>query len=192
MPDIDKIDLNHIQSLIESGSAELTVEEQLYLDRLEIIRGLYTKYKSKSFIVNHLVTSQRITREYAVRLYVDSLNYFYANNEVTKDAWRAIYAEKMENLAMVAWETNDLETYRRAIMSAAELRGLHKDEPPRLPDELLDRRIIIYSTDPTKLGIPKISKKELAEFIDNLDITETEKDIQRRDAGFVDVEFEEV
>lgn len=93
---------------------------------------------------------------------------------------------------MVAWETNDLETYRRAIMSAAELRGLHKDEPPRLPDELLDRRIIIYSTDPTKLGIPKISKKELAEFIDNLDITETEKDIQRRDAGFVDVEFEEV
>jgi len=44
--------------------------------------------------------------------------------------------------------------------------------------------------DPQKLGIPKVDRRELAEFIDNIDITESEKVKLRRDAQIDDVTFD--
>jgi hypothetical protein len=74
-------------------------------------------------------------------------------------------------------------------MDAANLRGVNKDKEDPLPDGLLDRRIIVYVMDPEKLGIPKVDRRELAEFIDSIDITESEKLKLRKDAQIEDVPF---
>ena len=113
-----------------------------------------------------------------------------AYNDVKTQAWANIYADRLDNMAMIATEMNDLETARRLTMDAANLRGVNKEKSDPLPDGLLDRRVIVYVMDPEKLGIPKVDRRNLAEFIDKIDITESEKLKLRRDAQVEDVAFE--
>ncbi len=180
-----------IQAYIEHGREKIPAHLVEYIDQLELIRSFYSKYKTKAFIINHIVKVYGVTRQHAGRLFVDALNFFYSDNQVKKEAWRNVYAEKLEYAAALAWERNEIENYRRCLQTAAEMRGLFREEPPALPDELLDRRVIIIQMDPTKLGIPKVSRSELAGFIDKLDVTAHDKHKLRQDAGIIDVEFME-
>ena len=85
---------------------------------------------------------------------------------------------------------NDLEQARRCLVDAAEIRGVTKDQPPQLPADLLDRRPVFYTMDIQKLGIPKIPRVRLAEYIDKLDLTDLEKSKFKREAMVEDAPFE--
>ncbi|MHC1707494.1 MAG: hypothetical protein AB9842_08230 [Bacteroidales bacterium] len=190
--DIDQIDINPIQALINKGEIHnLTQQQSRYLEMMETARGMYMKYKSQNFIINTLMRTRGVTRVVAGRIFCDALNFFYMDNDVSKDAWRNIYAEKLEHAAALAWEKNEIENYRRCIVSAAEMRGLNKEDAPKLPPEIFDRRPVIYINDPVKIGIPRISKSELLKFIEELDITDMDRRKIMMDANITDVEFEE-
>lgn len=188
---MENYDLSEIQTLMSTGKGNLPESAQRVLFMLDTVRAMYQKYETKPIIINTLVRTYNITRERAGQVFADALNYFYLDHQVTKEAWRNIYAEKFENAAAVCWEENDMEGYRRNLLSAAEMRQLNKEDPPKVPDELLDRRTIIYINDPKKLGIPPISRSDLAAFIDKHDITEIEKDKLYQDAGIKDIEWED-
>ena len=187
--DTNSYELHELQAFMNSGQTSLPEHMQKYLEHLDTIRSMHQKYNSKRFIINYLVASNHVTRQEALRWYSDAINFFYLNNEITKEAWRNVYAEKLEDAASVAWHLNDMETFSRNIIRAADLRQLNKEDPPTLPADFYDRRTIIYSTDISKLGIKRESRVKLAEFIDALDITELEKDDARKDAGILDVDF---
>ena len=189
--DLNAIEIKDIQAYFSETRCTLPENMQLYLDQLELIRSMHQKYKSKHFITNHLVTSRKITRQLAHKLYCDALNYFYLDNTITKEAWRNIYAEKLDASADVAWHLNDMETYARNIVRAAEMRGLNQVDPPALPDDFYDRRVIIYDTDITKIGFKRESRAQLGEFIDALEITDSEKDAARQDAGILGLDLME-
>ncbi|MFZ4705389.1 MAG: hypothetical protein ACOYMF_05215 [Bacteroidales bacterium] len=185
-----RIDPDEIKEFIETGQAgNMPVEYVKYLEQMELVRSMYSKYKSRNFILNYLVETFKFTRRRADMIYSDSVNFFYAEHKVKKEAWRNVYAEMLDNAARVAWEQNDMEKYRRCIESAAKMRGLDKEDPALLPEELLDRRTIIIQTDPERFNIPKASRSELAKFIDGLDVAEMDKHKLRQDAGIIDVEF---
>jgi hypothetical protein len=59
-----------------------------------------------------------------------------------------------------------------------------------VPAEFYDRRPVLYTMRLKDLGLPEVSRAELATFIDQLDITEREKVKVRRDAQIDDVPFE--
>lgn len=187
--DFNEVRIEDLQAFISSGQSQLPEPMLHYIDIIDTVRSMYQKYKSKAFIINYLVVKYSITKQYAGRLFVDSINFFYLDNGIKKEAWRNIYAEKLENSAQVAWELNDMETYARNIVRAAEMRGLDKEDPPALPEHFYDRRTIIYHNDVTKLNLPRANRAQLAEFIDNLPITETEKIDAKKDAGILTLNF---
>lgn len=190
--EIDDLRYEQLQQFITSGKkGDMPEDIVSFLSLLEAVRSMYGKYESKQAILKTLTSPVYGLTEYrATKIFMHALNFFYTDNDVKKEAWRNIYAEKLENAAMVAWEKDEMENYRRLIVSAAEMRGLNLPDPVRLPDEVYDRRPVIYLLDSKKLGLPPVSRQELGAFIDNLPIPEKNKALAKRDALVEDAEFE--
>lgn len=164
------------------------------MELIELVRGMYSKYETKGFIVNTLMAEPYgLSRVRATRLYYDTLSFFYSDNNVKQKAWENIYATHLDNLAYYALEKDDIETARRCFLDAAKMRGVGREEKVDIPEEMLNRPVIIYSIDPAKAGIQPASRRELSDFIDNLpEISERERVRIKKDAGVIETTlFEE-
>jgi len=188
----DKNQLEQLKGLIERGEIRnLPAPMVEYFEQIDFIRSLYLRWESKPFIVNAVALKWPYLNKVKIsKIYNETLNFFYLDNEIKVEAWRNIYAERLDNMAALAVEMNDLEEARRCLNDAAEIRGVNKDQPPQIPEELLDRRPVLYTIDIQRLGIPKVDRSKLASFIENLDLSEPEKQKYRRDAMIEDVPFE--
>jgi hypothetical protein len=184
--------LEALKIMIEKGDIKgLTTIQVEFIDQIDYIRGLHLRWRSKPFIVNAVrMRWPNLSKIQVGKLYNDTLNFFYLDNDVKIEAWRNIYAEKLDNLAALALDMNDGELSRRCIADAAGIRGVNKEVPPQVPPEVLDRRPVFYTIDITKLGIPKIDRPDLASLIDNLDLSREEKNRFKREAMIEDVPFE--
>jgi len=193
---LEAVDLNILQHYITTGkSSGLPNDVVIYLELLEMVRSMYSKYETKNFIINTLMAPvYELSRKLATQLYFDALNFFYSDNSVKQKAWENIYADHMEKLAYYAIERDEIENARRCFMDAAKLRGVGREERSEIPQEMLNRPVIIYTLDPEKVGLPMASRKELAEFIDNIpEISERERVRVKRDAGVIETTlFEEI
>lgn len=193
---LNNVDLNILQSYIKTGKSKSMPDDLvLYLEMMEVVRALYSKYETKPFIINLMMSKPyELSRFHANRLFYDSLNFFYADNDVKQKAWENIYATHLDNIAYYAIEKDDLETAQRCFIEAAKLRGVGRDEKSEVPAEMYNRPVIIYTIDPSKVGIKPANRKELADFIDNIpDISERERVRLTRDAGITEVTlFEEI
>lgn len=166
-----------------------------YLELLELVRSLYSKYETKQFIIKTLTLPiYNLTEEKATRLYYDALNFFFADNQVKQKAWQGIYATHLDNIAYYAIERDDLETARRCFVDAAKMRGVNNEEKQEISDEMYSKPVIIYTIDSEKAGIPSASRRELSQFIDSLpEISERERNRVKRDAGITESTlFEEI
>jgi ribonucleotide reductase alpha subunit len=180
----------NVEQMIESpGSALALIKADV--EQIEFIRELFVTYSSKSKIIERIVQKWKIRSYEAERLFNEVVNFYYiTNNEVKVEAWKNIYAERLDNLFLLCFNINDFETARRCLIDAAELRGVNKDLPLQLPPELLDRRPILYSMKPSDVGVTDANRHELALLIDNLEIDEKDKLRIRRDARIDDIDFE--
>jgi hypothetical protein len=188
----EKSEYEQLQGLIERGETKnLPANVVQYYEQVDFIRCLHGKYESKSFIIN-AVTLQwpNLTKHKATQLYFESLNFFNLDNPVKVEAWANIYADRMDQMAMICYEMGDMETWRRMTMDAAQLRGVGKDKPNEIPDALLDRRPVLYTIHLRDLGIEEVNRNDLAAFIDSLDITERQKTKYKREGMVEDVPFE--
>lgn len=190
--DEERNEYENLQALVERGDTKNLPEKVVkYYEQVDFIRCLYNKYESKSYIIN-AVTLQwpKLSKYQATQLYFDTLNFFNLDNTVKVEAWANIYADRLDNMARICHEMDDFETERRCIMDAATLRGVGKDKPNQIPDELLDRRPVFFTVRARELGIPEVNRNDLASFIDKLDISERERLKVRREAMIEDVPFE--
>ena len=181
-----------LQGLIERGETGNLPEKVVnFYEQIDFIRCLYNKYESKSYIINAVIIQwPRMSKYQATQLYYETLNFFNLDNPVKVEAWANIYADRLDNMARICYEMNDYETARRLTMDSAELRGVGKEKPNQIPDELLDRRPVFYTIRIEDIGLPKANRNDLAAFIDNLDVTEKEKTKVKREAMIEDVPFE--
>lgn len=196
MDALERVDLNLLQDYINAGKTETLPDDLVvYLELLEVVRSLYNKYETKNFIIKTLMSPvYGLSRYLAHRLYVDSINFFYADNEVKQKAWEKVYADHLDNLAYYALEKDDIETARRCFLDAAKLRGVGREEKADIPEEMLNRPVVIYTIDAARAGIPAASRRELAEFIDNIpEISERERVRVKKDAGVIETTlFEDI
>jgi hypothetical protein len=178
-----------LQEYIENGRQDTMPEEMVhYLNLLEVVRGQIHRNKSRRFVINLLKASPYNHSEYlAGKLYTDAINFFYIQEDIKKEAYRNLYAEKLEKAAAfvlnVMKTVKDLDTYAKLIKEAALLRGLHEPDKEELPEELFQKPIKVFTQNPTKLGIPAIDRQRLAREIDSWDIEETEKARLKREAS---------
>lgn len=177
-----------LQEHIEHGTiTKMPAEDVLYFDQLDFIRCLFNKYNSKNYIVTATSLKYKISKYLATKLYFECLNFFNLDNPVKVKAWANIYADRLDDMAALALEMNDVETARRCFADATKYRGVGRDTPEQIPEELLDRRAIFYTTSLKQFGIPEANRQELAAFIDALNISSLERMKLRREALIEDV-----
>jgi len=191
--ELSNITPEDLQLWIDTGACtEFSEKMTAYLDRLELIRSMVAKYENPNFIVKTLLSlDNTLSKWQAQELISQAVNFFYCSNEIKKEAWRNIYAERLDNAAIFCWNNNDMEGFRRNTESAMKARRLGDPDKEDIPVDLLDRRTVIYQLDPVKMGIKKVSREELSSFIDKLNLSESQTRKLQMDGGIIDVEFEE-
>lgn len=189
---LDNIDLQDIYIFMENGDVKNAPEEVVfYLQLLDKIHGMHQRrlqYGTEEAILKHLILVDGFSRYKAKQLYDEMLEYFYKSTNVSKDVFRNIYAERMENLAtaaeVMAKTPEDFDRASRIYERAGKMRQLDLVDPPQFPKELLQKPIKIFAMEAEFLGQPKINRLELAKQIDGLDeLSEAEKILLKQDAA---------
>ena len=163
----------------------------VYLDQLDMIRGLQLRWKSKGFIIKLLQSEKYGLSLYlANKRYSDAMNFFYSDQQIKKEAWKNIYADKLDNLAratiLSATQVKDYKIAGDLLKEAASIRGVNDPEADVLPPELFTKVARLYTTDVSKLGLPKANRNQLAKLIDGLDANEVDKIRMKQDAMILD------
>lgn len=182
----------------EGFKGELSDYEQAYYNALLATLGVYRKYGRQGAIRMLMLEPFFCTRRVATRMFDESINLFYADDGVEREAWRNLMFEEMRLAALSILKTegktpDDLETYRRLMESAYKFKQLDAPDPEE-PDspEKRQKEIKIYGLDGKTLGLPKIDRDEVASFIDNLDVKERDKERLKTDAGINPIDIDKV
>lgn len=189
MADLSKYNPEDIRILIETGKpGNLPPDAIRYLEMLELVRSMYSKYEERDVILKTLMSpAYGMSRTAANKIIADSLNYFYANNEIKVEAWKNIYAGHMEKLALYSIALDDIETARRCYLEAAKLRGVFDEKPPELPKDFFTRPVVIYTIKPEQVGIDRANRVELAKMIDEMpELSPSDRRELKRDASVFD------
>lgn len=177
----------------------------------EELRGYILQLNSAASIIHHQGASlTRVTR--ALRLewpemtyseartvYYDALQFFYIDDSISAEAWDNYYADRMEDIFRLAVKMNRLDIALKASAKAHEYRTRNRDvirpgdwQPPVF--------IVSEDVDFTRMGYKKKSvyeavrrneKKRLGMIIDELPVTDRERERLREEAG-MDTAYEEV
>jgi len=183
---------DRIREYIENGKVGNIPESEIQLyEQWDMVRCLFNKNNSKSFIISALLKSYKsLSRTKAYEIYADSLNFFNLNKEVKVEAWGNIYADRLDNAAAICLEMNDFETYRRIIKDAAEMRGVGKDKPMELPEGFYNDKPVFYVMDPEIVKVKREDRNRLIQWLYSLpDLSEEDKNRFNRDALIEDAEF---
>ena len=151
--DNDQKEYCQLQALIERGETDnLPANVVKFYEQIDFIRSLYNKFKSKDYIIS-MVRLQwpKITFWQARKLYNETLNFFNLDNGVKSEAWANIYADQLDNMALIAAEMNDLKNFRDLKELAGRYRGIGKEKPAEIPEGDLNRKVNLYVLDPEKL-----------------------------------------
>ena len=171
----------YISGVVDSVDEQTAIQLELY----ELINSLYMKYTSDKEIIRVLKLRDTELSDYNSKKLINmALEFFNSDTELTKQAYRNIYADRIEKASLVVLQnatcSKDMEIYANMIIQAAALRQLDKEDAFELPEGLFDKRPIYYTDDPTKLGYDKANIQEVRALIDSYgdahDLTKMEKE----------------
>lgn len=193
--DISDDKYDQLITFIETGAEGNLPEEMVeYITLLELIRGLHMRFRSRKAIINLLQKKPYELSYYlASKRYTEAINFFYLDHEIKKDAWRNLYAEKLDRAADLVLSTattsKDVDIYKNIIYAAMEARQLGKEDKEELPEEIFEKKIKIYTINPEELGRERPNRNLLASKIDNYNIPEKEKERLKSEAGITDIKI---
>lgn len=180
----EDIDISHIYDFMENGNMDNAPEEiRDYVLLMDKVRGMYLridKFGNSEAIIKHLITAENLTRRKAKQFFEETLEYFYCDSHVSKQAWKNIYADKMDkmiNFAMLmVKDINDASKVTKMIMEQRVMRDLDKEDKEELPEELFNQPVKLYMANAAELGLPAANRTELKKFVEDLpELTEKEK-----------------
>jgi hypothetical protein len=129
-------------------------------------------------------------------MFEESINLFYSDEILDKQAARNLKAEQFEQAAQLALEAaqsvKDLEIYRALLWDSYKARQLDQPDPLHIPEELYKRPIKIYTLNPVQAKLPAIDRNELAKEIDAMDETASNKRRWKQEAMIDDIDFIEM
>ena len=189
---LDNIDLQDIYEFMETGNPENAPEEVVYyLQLLDRIHGMHLRilqFGNSRAIIKHLMITEEISQYYAQKLYDEMREYFYRDSGVSKQVYRNIYAQRMEDLAVAATiiskSPEDKDRVTRMYERIGKMRQLDLVDPPELPPVIFEKPINVFAMDIEFLGEEKINRLELARQIDELEgYTTSERTKLKQDAA---------
>lgn len=191
--DILRLDIHEIHDYMKNRNSK-TIPEWMaeYIDWMEKARDWYYRNHSEGYVVNQLQnimaisTGRKISRFIAKKVFADMMNFFYANVRIRKQAWRGVLVEKLQLAATAQFDAGDYEDFRRTMETIHKFLELDKPDDEGANRHLLDRRPIVYYTNPEDIGIKRVSRNELARLIDSYDIREAERRRVKMEAGVLE------
>jgi hypothetical protein len=188
---------HEIAEYIEKGSlSKLTPEEIEYLDILSKMNTMRRRYGLNQTISFFTQPPFNISLYRAKQMFEESINLFYSDEILDKQAARNLKAEQFEQAAQLALEAaqsvKDLEIYRALLWDSYKARQLDQPDPLHIPEELYKRPIKIYTLNPVQAKLPAIDRNELAKEIDAMDETASNKRRWKQEAMIDDIDFIEM
>ena len=192
---IEKITLNDVYLFLESGNPnDAPIEIVTYLEVLSEIRGMIQridKFGTDRIVINHLVLTHKFSEYQAKNLLEEAREYFWADSKVSIDSWKNFYAELMDQeiafMRLVKKDTADSKRIIEACEKAYALRGGNDEEKQEYPAEFFQKPWVVYTTDVEALGLPKVNRNRIKEFIDNKvpELTEKERNRLYQEADII-------
>lgn len=190
----DEVAFERIQDYIAGGSkGNLSQKEQVYIDLLTMIYSLDGQWGKRRTI--KFLTSKPFSFSYeqASNMYAESIEMFFANRKVSKEAMRAKMADQYDTLYALAMQnartTKDFEIAAGILSSKAKVLRLDQDDPQQLPAENYSKQFRVLSLSPEVIGLPRANRDELARQIDCIVAPEAVKKRLRVDAGIDDLDI---
>lgn len=188
------IDIARINQVLTTGSVSmLSQEEQAYYDLMAMVRGFILRHRTpaggpmtKAAIIRFLKEQYQVSDWMARQIYNDTLNFFYAVDDVTPKAWANLYAEKLDKLAEAAVAVGNLKLAGSFLEKAAHFRGADKaaELQAEMAEELPPPATVIYTTKAGDLGLPEPDEAEILEIIDSVpNIPQVVRENLKEDAG---------
>ena len=182
--------LDDLYEWIETGRSQTAPEELFqYANLLDKIRGMMLRkdiYGNKEAIIKHLVNfdeNLKGNRYKANQFYAESIEYFYTQDNISKKAWRNLYAEDLDkayDLAIsLAQSTADVEKASKIKERAAKVRALDQVDPPEIPKHLFTKPNKVYTMDMNMFEIGSEDRHEAIEWIEENGKKLTAKAIDR-------------
>lgn len=184
---IDNVNLEDIYRFMETGNPDnAPIEIVAYLEVLTRVHGMILridKFGSREAVIKHLTVGEKISRLKASQLYSEAIEYFYVDKDVTKKAWANFYAsivdQEINFLRLTKKDGQDSKRVAELAKIAAEMRGVYNEDKEELPEELFQKPFVVYTTNVEDLGLPKVDRNKIKEFIDKKMPALTEKERQR-------------
>lgn len=183
-----------IQDYIAGGSrGNLSQKEQVYIDLLTMIYSLDGQWGKRRTIKFLSSKPFSFSYEQASNMYAESIEMFFANRKVSKEAMRAKMADQYDTLYALAMQnartTKDFEIAAGILSSKAKVLRLDQDDPQQLPAENYNKQFRVLSLSPEVIGLPRANRDELARQIDGIVAPEAVKKRLRVDAGIDDLDI---
>ena len=192
---IESLNLDDVISFCQNGNPNNAPEGIAeYLELLDKTRGMivrFDKYPNDNVIVKSLMITDKLSQAKAKKIIEEAREFFWRDSSVSKDAWRNILVEKMMqviHLAMLSVkDVSDADRVTKMIQRQAYLLQLDKVEDKELPAELFLPQWVVYTTDAEELGLPKVDRNRIKEFIDKRvpELTEKEKNRLYQEADII-------
>lgn len=131
-------------------------------------------------------------------IYYDALDYFYMDDSVSARSWDLVYAEKLEDMALLALKANKLDVAFKCTTKAHELRTKQRESMDY--DWHAPTYMININVKPEDLGYASQKLADIAkrnedrkyrEMIMSLEVTEAEKQRLLREAGVDNIPTQE-
>lgn len=181
---IEDISLEQLYDFMERGSLSNAPEHIVYfLETIEKVRSMIYRmdiYGTKEAIIKHLIISEKISKYRAEKLYNETIEYFFVDSHVSKDAWRNFYADKMDKVLNFAMETmkdvSDAAKVIKMMVDITNLRQVNEPDKEKIPDSFFEKPINLLSLDADIFEFGSADKKRLNDIIETFpDLTEKEK-----------------
>ena len=186
-----------IQEYIGTGSrGNLDPKEQRYLDLLTLIYSLDAQYGKRNTIRFLVSPYFSFSYEQAGRLYGESIEMFYANRGISKDAMRQKTADQLDAAFTAAFNAastaKDFKNAAEILKMKAEVLGLNREDVKVLERRVDMKSFRVLSLSASDIGLPVANRRELAEMIDGLPISDSDRKRISMEAGIIDMDIVEI
>lgn len=156
------------------------------LSKIFNMRMRFDVYGEKEAIINHLIAFEpdlKGNRLQALKLYNESMEYFYGSTDITKKAHLNRYADDLDKditlARKLAQNVNDIEKISKMIKVAADIRERANPDDDKLPDEMFNKPFKVYTFDMNHFEIGNEDAELTEKWIDEKIEQMTPKAIER-------------
>lgn len=199
---VSKLDVEDIQSFLKTRrSAIIPQSLQTYILQLDTVaRIIHTNRISVRAAVIQLRREwPDLTMAQARGIYYDGLEYFYHDDSASAAMWDQVYADKFDDIGLLALKAGKENTALRAAELAHKLRTTVREAQEyqwKAPVYLININIkpedLGYKSQKLADIARRAEDRKFAEMIGSLETTDAEKARLLADAGIKTVEYEKI